>query len=549
VSLGFALQINPDNIFQEKSMHRRFIRLIVAIALALPSLIGFAQDAATLEVDKKIIENEKEHSEVMQNLEYLTDMIGPRLTGSDALKRAHEWGRQRFADYGCMNAHSESWAFGLGWSRGTATGRILEPNGLPLTLASYGWAPGTQGTVSGELMYVNATKVEDLEKYRGQLQGKFVITRPPADLTRPFGPPLEVAQGRPGAPNPPAAASPQPNAARPPEQSPPAQPARPPLNFEQMRQFREKMTQFFKEEGVLVSISDSAKDHGLLNMGGLGGRDPKAPLIPSVFVTHENYTLLWRLLERKQKVVLEMNISNSFTSSPVEAYNTVAEIRGTEKPDEVVILGGHLDSWDLGTGTTDNGTGTMAILEACRVLNAVGARPKRTIRFIFFEGEEEGLLGSKAYHEAHKGEMGKVSAVLVMDIGTGRLRGIALQGRDDVRPTMAAILAPVNDLGLQEISLRNQGGTDHLSFLPSGVPAFAFIQDPVEYGKTHHSQSDTFDKAMKDDLIQASSVLAVAAYNLAQLPDLLPHRIPPTPSPAPAAMPNSRPAADPPQKR
>ncbi len=530
-------------------MHRRLIPLTVLIVFALQPFLCFAQDTATLEIDKKIIENVKEHSEVMQNLEYLTDMIGPRLTGSDTLKRAHEWSRQRFADYGCVNAHSESWAFGLGWSRGTATGRILEPNGIPLTLASFGWAPGTQGTVTGELMYVNATKMEDLEKYRGQLRGKFILARPPADLTRPFGPPPEVMQGRPATPNPPAAAQPQGPTPKPSEPGAPAQPARPPMNYEQMRLLREKMTQFFKEEGVLVSISDSAKDHGLLNMGGLGGRDPKSPLIPSVFVTHENYTMLWRLLERKQKVVLEMNISNAFTSSPVEDYNTVAEIRGTEKPDEVVILGGHLDSWDLGTGTTDNGTGTMAILEACRVLNAVGAKPKRTIRFIFFAGEEEGLLGSKAYHDAHQSEMAKVSAVLVMDTGTGRLRGIALQGRDDVRSTMAAILAPVNDLGLQEISLRNQGGTDHLSFLPSGVPAFAFIQDPVEYGKTHHSQSDTFDKAKNDDLIQASTVLAVAAYNIAQLPDLLPHRIPPPPVPAQVAASNSKPAADPPKQR
>ena len=534
-------------------MHRRLICMTGAILFALQPFIGFAQDAATLEVDKKIIENVKDHSEVMQNLEYLTDMIGPRLTGSDRLRRAEEWSRQRFTDYGCVNAHSESLPFGLGWSRGTATGRILEPNGIPLTMASYGWAPGTQGTVTGEVVYVDAPKLEDLEKYRGQLRGKFVITRPPADLTRPFGPPPEVMQGRPGAPNGPAVGPQQPPTPRPPDQAAPTpQPAptpRPRMNYEQMRLLREKTTRFFKDEGVLVSISDSGKDHGLLNMGGLDGKDPNAPVIPSVFVTHENYTMLWRLLEQKRKVVLEMNISNSFTSSSLDAANTVAEIRGSEKPDEVVILGGHLDSWDLGTGTTDNGTGTMSILEACRVLNAVGAKPRRTIRFIFFEGEEEGLLGSKAYHEAHKNEMGKVSAVLVMDIGTGRLRGIALQGRDDVRSTMAAALAPLNDLGLQEINLRNQGGTDHLSFLPSGVPAFAFIQDPAEYGKTHHSQSDTFDKAKKDDLIQASTVLAVAAYNIAQLPDLLPHRVPPPP-PAPAAVATaSKPPAAPAKER
>ncbi len=489
-------------------MSRRLLRALVVVLFILQSCVLFAQDAAALEMDKKIIENEKEHSEIMQNLEYLTDMIGPRLTGSERMKRANDWTQQRFTDYGCVNSHLEAWNFGLGWERGTATARIVEPNGLPLTIASYGWAPSTDGTVTGELIYVKAAKIEDLEKYRGQLRGKFVIERPPADITRPFGPPPEVMQNR---------------AAR----REGGQPAQPRPNYEQIRQFRQKLMRFLKEEGALAVITDSGKEHALLNMTGLGGRDPKAVIIPSVFTTHENYAMLWRLLEKKLKVVLEMNVQNSFTSAPVEAYNTVAEIRGTEKPDEVVIVGGHLDSWDLGTGTTDNGTGSMSVLEAARILNAVGAKPKRTIRFVLFSGEEEGLLGSKAYEEARKSEMPKVSAVLIMDIGTGRFKGIALQGRDDVRPTMAAVLSPLNDLGLQDINLRNQGGTDHLSFLPDGIAAFSFIQDPVEYGKTHHSQSDTFDKAKKDDLIQTSTSLAVAAYNIAQLPEMLPHRVPP----------------------
>ncbi len=512
-------------------MRRKFLCLLVVSILIILSAPLIAQDAATLEIDKKIIEDVKEHSQIMENLEYLTDMIGPRLTGSDRLKKANEWTEKKFTEYGCVNAHLEPWNFGLGWARGTATGRIVEPNGLPLTVASYGWAPGTGGTVTGELVYVDATKVEDLEKYRGQLRGKFVIQRPPADLSRPFGPPPEVMQGPAGAPGRPEAA--QQRGAAPGQ---PPQPERPRFDPEQMRQFREKSTQFFKDEGALVVIADAAKEHALLNMGGIAGRDPKATVLPSVFVTHENYTMLWRLLEKKEKVVLEMNITNTFTSAPIEAYNTVAEIRGTEKPDEVVILGAHLDSWDLGTGTTDNGTGSMSVLEAARALNAIGAKPKRTIRFVLFSGEEEGLLGSKAYEAAHKSEMDKVSAVLVMDIGTGRLRGIALQGRDDVRPIMAAVLSPLNDLGLQDLNLRNQGGTDHLSFLPDGIAAFSFIQDPVEYAKTHHSQSDTFDKAKKDDLVQASTSLAVAAYNIAQLPDMLPHRVPP-PRPANAPRP------------
>ncbi len=528
-------------------MFRRLISLmVVAVMIALP-FPALAQDAATVDINKKIIEYEKNNSQVMQNLEYLSDMFGPRLLGSDSMKRASEWAQQKFTEYGCVNVHQESWPYGIGWSRGTATGRIVEPNnGITLTVVSNGWGPSTNGTVTGELVYVEGQKVEDLEKYRGQLKGKFIIQRAPADLSRPFGPPPEVMGGRPRQQEgQPAQAPARPGEpATPAAQQPPQQ--RPPMNYELMRQQREKINEFLNNEGVLVAISDAAKEHGLLNMGGGGQRDPQSIRMASVYVTHENYTMLWRLLQRKVKVVLEMNITNTFTKDPVNGINTVADIRGTEKPDEVVILGGHLDSWDLGTGTTDNGTGTMSILEAARLLNAVVAKPKRTIRFVFFDGEEEGLLGSKAYVDAHKNEMEKVMAVLVMDTGTGRLKGIALQGREDVRPAMAAVLAPLNDLGLQEISLRNQGGTDHLSYLPEGVPAFSFIQDMGDYGKTHHSQSDTFDKAKKDDLIQASTVLAVAAYNLANLPEMMPHRKPA--APPSTAAPEAKPAEAPVKK-
>ncbi|MDD5544933.1 MAG: M20/M25/M40 family metallo-hydrolase [Acidobacteriia bacterium] len=519
-------------------MIRRIVLLLfMASLLALP-VIFLAQDSPALDLDKKMIAFEKDHSEVMQNLEYLTDMIGPRLTGSDRLKKANDWTLKRFEEYGCTDGHLENWSFGLGWERISATGRIVEPNGLPLTIASYGWAPSTNGTVTGKLVYVNIQKEEDFDKYRGQLRGKFIIQRPPADLSRPFGGPPDQQQerrrnaaGRPGTP--PAGPGQPPTA-----DGQPA-PSRP--NFEQMRQLREKITQFFKDEGVLVVIVDSAKEHSLLNMTGLGGRDPKTAVLPSVFTTHENYTMLWRLLEKKQKVVLEMNIQNRFTAQPLDAYNTVAEIRGTEKPDEVVIVGGHLDSWDLGTGTTDNGTGSMAALEAAHILNAVGAKPRRTIRFVLFTGEEEGLLGSKAYAEAHKAEADKISAVLIMDTGTGHFNGISMQGREDLRPVMASVLAPLNDLGVRDINLRNQGGTDHLSFLPLGVPGFAFYQDPAEYGKTHHSQSDTFDKAKSDDLIQASTSLAVAAFNIAELPTLMTHKM----SPAAPAQPNAPRAGNP----
>ena len=229
-------------------------------------------------------------------------------------------------------------------------------------------------------------------------------------------------------------------------------------------------------------------------------------------------------------------------------YNTVAEIPGAEKPDEVVIIGGHIDSWDLGTGATDNGTGIMAVLEAARALKAVGVKPRRTIRFVLFSGEEEGLHGSRAYVKAHEKEMPRISGVLIHDMGTGRVKSIGLQGRYDLREVMEKVVEPFKDaVNLEELSMRNMMGTDHLSFLPHGVPAFAVVQDPAEYRKTHHTESDTFDKVYPDEINQGAKVLAAWAYNVAMLPDVLPRD--PKPRPArdvrhPRVPPAPRPEAE-----
>jgi carboxypeptidase Q len=244
--------------------------------------------------------------------------------------------------------------------------------------------------------------------------------------------------------------------------------------------------------------------------------------LPEAFLSNESYGLIWRLLKRGP-VEVEISLKNEFSEGDVEVYNTVAEIVGSEKPDEVVIIGGHLDSWDLGTGATDNGTGTMAVLEAARALKAVGVKPKRTIRFVFFTGEEQGLHGSKAYVKAHEAEMDKVSGVLVHDMGTGKVTSIGLQGRYDLREIMDRVVSPFQgDLNLDELSMRSMSGTDHLSFLPKGVPAFAVVQDRAEYRKTHHTASDTFEKVYPDEVNQGAKVLAAWAYNVAMLPDCLP---------------------------
>jgi carboxypeptidase Q len=298
-----------------------------------------------------------------------------------------------------------------------------------------------------------------------------------------------------------------------------------------MRDFRHVLYTFLAAEGAAGLLRDSNKEHGLVNMTTAASNFSAAEL-PEAFLTTESYGLLWRLLKRGP-VEVEIELTNAFSSHPVEVYNTVAELPGSDKADEVVIIGGHIDSWDLGTGATDNGTGTVAVLEAARALKAVGVKPRRTIRFIFFSGEEQGLHGSRAYVKAHEKEMAKVSGVLVHDMGTGRVKSIGLQGRYDLLETMNTVVEPFKEaVNLEELSMRNMMGTDHLSFLPHGVPAFAVIQDEAEYRKTHHTESDTFDKVYGDEANQGAKVLAAWAYNVAMLPECLPRN----PKPAPPGM-------------
>jgi hypothetical protein len=462
--------------------------------------------------DLAILEEIEKKSELMANLEYMCDMIGPRLTGSPNLKRANEWTRDRFKEYGLENAHLESWKIARGWTRGPSSGRILAPVEQRLWVESAGWSPSTDGPKKGPVMYVKAEKAEDLEAYKGKIKGAWILTRP---VTEQPSPKNKVATAF-GA-------------------------DRANMNFAAMMAFRTKLKEFLIAEGAAGILRDSNKEHGLIDMTGATG-DFTMAKIPEAFISTESYGLLWRLLKRGP-VEAEISLSNTFSDGEVEVFNTVAELKGSEKPDEVVLIGGHLDSWDLGTGATDNGTGTMAVLEAARALKATGVKPKRTIRFVLFSGEEQGLHGSKQYVKAHESEMNKISAVLVHDMGTGRVTSIGLQGRYDLREPMEAIVSPFQRLvSMDELSMRNMGGTDHLSFLPQGVPAFAVVQDPAEYRKTHHTESDTFDKVYADEVNQGAKVLATWAYNVAMLPDLLPRDPKPMPKPA-EPTPATKPAA------
>ena len=488
----------------------------LAFALSLAAGIGALraqqpqgpQKDPNADADEKILAEIHDHNEIMSNLEYLSDVIGQRLTGSANLKKANDWTRQRFADYGLANAHLESWTIAHGWTRGAARGRIVSPSEHPLSLASYGWGPGTNGAVRGPVVFIDARNQAELDAYKGKLKGAIVITSEPLLLPPPDQPPpnpMLVPYGdsmllvRPQRPNP-----------------------RPPVPGSGFRFFQER-TKFFKDEGVLATLTDSGKPDDLLNMTGIGGRDYHVGALPSAFIASENYSLIWRLLKRGP-VEVELDINNTFTDNPVEVYNTVAELPGASRPNEVVVLGAHLDSWDLGTGSTDNGTGSMVVLEAARALQKSGVRPARTIRFILFSGEEEGLVGSRAYVAAHKEELPRISAALIHDTGTGRVISISLMRNYQDEEIMTKVVAPLHSLGLLELSERWMGGSDHASFEEAGVPGFFCIQDPAEYFQTHHSQADTFDQAHEADLVEGAQVMAAVAYNIAQLPELLPRK-------------------------
>ncbi len=448
-------------------------------------------------------------SQVMTTLEFLTDVIGPRLTGSSAMKLANEWTEAQFKLYG-LGAWQESWEYGVTWERGPIAFRIDAPFTRNLTAHSWAWTAGTGGeTLTGPVALVDASTPESLAVYKDKIKGAWLMLRPPTEIWNPDGPPMTAADS--------AAAQAEREARmaafrdRGRDTSEAGRQAR--------RQFAVDRNYLLKQYGALGILTDAGKEFGLMNMS--GSPYSVSPL-PNVVIAHEDYTQFGRLLEHGVTPKISGRVDNTLGTEAVTQWNTVGEIKGTEWPDQVVILGAHLDSWDLGTGTTDNATGSVVVMEAARVIKASGLQPRRTIRFVLFSGEEEGLLGSAAYAAQHAGEMDNIQAVLVLDNGTGMITGMALQGRNEDAQLWADLLAPVAMLGADKVREGNKGGTDHLSFIPYGVPGWNFDQESRGYNHTHHSQIDTYDHAVPSDLRQASAVMAVTAFELANLPVLLP---------------------------
>jgi hypothetical protein len=488
---------------------KRSAFLLLALAAGPAAAQTSVQSAVDTAGAGALIDQAMNRSEVMQNLEYLADVIGPRLTGSAAMKRANDWTAERFKAYG-LTASLEPWQYGVSWERGPATFRITEPFQRNLVGHSWAWTAGTGGkTVAGPVVLVDASTPESLAVYLPKVKGAWLLMRPAASIWNPDGPKMTPAD----------------SAAQRAEQERRTAAFRA-ANADTTEAARKARQQFntdrpflLKQAGALGILTDGNKEHGLLTMS--GSANNVSPL-PNVVISHEDYALFDRLIRRGVTPRLEGRVENTIGTKPVTQWNTVGEIRGSEFPGQVVILGAHLDSWDLGTGVTDNGTGSMVVLEAARVIAQSGLKPRRTIRFILFSGEEQGLLGSRAYAAAHAPEADSIQAVLVLDNGTGMITGQALQGRKEDEQLWKDLLAPVAVLGATNVREANKGGTDHLAFIPYGVPGWNFDQETRGYNHTHHSQVDSYDHAVGSDLKQASAVMAVTALELANLPSLLP---------------------------
>ncbi len=560
--------------------------VLLAAALALPALAANKPKAAApapaatdpytevqpatetldLAMYQRIRDEGLNHSHVMEFATALADGIGPRLTGSPNLAKANAWTRDTLTKIGLENSHLEDWGeFGMGWQQLNTWARMVTPDTAVLILQATPWSPSTPGPVTGEVVYVNIQSEKDFDQYKGKLAGKVVLFGamrevPPVDkplFERETDKSLEdlaefpVSAGGGGL-------SPEVQARM----------------RERMERYRllDKIAQFFADEKVAAVIEPSRDG---ANGGGSGGtffddngatlgRTPyladKRVKIPVAVAAIESYGRLYRLTQAHVPVSVEIDVETKFTGDHEHGYDTVAEIPGTDPKlkDQVVMVGGHLDSWIAGTGATDNGAGTVVAMEAMRILKSLDVKPRRTIRIALWTGEEQGIFGSRGYCAIHFGsarlstapdqlqlpeymrhadgplevkpEQKLISAYFNVDNGTGKIRGIYTQGNSAIAPIFAQWIAPLKDLGVTTITNRNTGGTDHLSFDAVGIPGFQFIQDMLDYGaRTHHSNEDVYERLQPADLKQIATVEAIFLYDAAQREQMLPRK--PLPQP------------------
>jgi Iap family predicted aminopeptidase len=386
----------------------------------------------------------------------------------------------------------------------------------PLLGQPTAWTGSTRGRVTGDAMMIRADSLPDLAPYRGKLKGAIVLMQ--------AGPEVEPMWDAP------ARRTSLDDLLAPPPPAPPRAAAAPgnfQERFRRIRELRDSVETLLRREGALAILVPSSRAYGILRGGGsTPGRDARQPEpLPELVLAQEQYAHIARNLERGVPVRLELDIQNKFHSDDLQAYNTLADLPGTDKADELVMLGAHLDSWHMGTGATDNGAGSIVMMEAIRILKALNLQPRRSVRIGLWSGEEQGLLGSRNWVEKHPDLHGKISAYVNVDNGTGKIRGIWDQSNEAAIPVFEQILWPFRDLGVVAVRHGNTGGTDHLSFDRAGIPGFNFIQDPIAYGTmTHHTELDVYDHLMLDDLKQAAVVVASTVYHLAMRDEMMPRK-------------------------
>ncbi len=516
--------------------------LALTVTLCLP-----AEERVDLSIVHRIRTEAFENSRVMDHMFHLTDVNGPRLTGSSGYRKAADWLTGKAREYGLSNPHLEKWGpFGRGWEYTQFSAHMLEPAYSPLIGFPLAWSSGTNGPLTGQPSIAVIQTPKDLEKFKGKLKGKIVLVDPVREtslLTNPLAKRYSDTDllGLEQAPEPADAPRRLPGDFR---------------NLDELRAFRNKRIVFFKEEGVRAVIFDGATaDGGTVFASRGGSNDLKVPVPPPMIaLTPEHYNRIVRLVERKIPVRIELNIEAHTIEENQDSSNVVAEIPGNRKKEQLVMIGAHLDSWQGGTGATDNAAGCAVALEVMRILKSLALPMDRTVRLALWSGEEQGLLGSKAYVKQHfadpakmdlKPEHALLSAYFNLDNGTGKIRGVYLQGNDMMRPVFSAWFSPFKDLGASTISIRNTGGTDHLSFDAVGLPGFQFIQDPMEYStRTHHSNMDVYDHVSAADLRQAAAIMASFVYNAATREEMLPRKPLPKPKPEGSDRPASPPSGE-----
>jgi len=580
-------------------LRRKIVGAVLLSAMLVPTAI-LAQSSKVYVAPKEEIDKIKDeginHSQVMQTLGYLSDVIGPRLTASPGMKRGNEWTRDTLAKWGMENSHLEPWGpFGRGWTLKRFSAMVDGPTAFPLIAYPKAWSPGTDtlaaapapvvakgknaplaaapaSTVyTAEVIHFNASKEEDLEQYKGKLKGKIVLISPIREIKAHFEPQgtrstdkqlLDLAD----APDP---ASVQRQGRQ----------GNFPANFIQQQQFNAKRLQFLAAEGAAILVDGARGDGGTIfvqQATAIPTQIPQPGATPTpqprvwekganvpvqISLAAEHYNRLVRMIDAGEKPTMSVDLAVQYQDDDPNGYNTIAEIPGTDPAlkDQVVMLGGHLDSWHSGTGATDNGAGCAVMMEAMRIIKTLGLKPRRTIRIGLWTGEEQGLYGSRAYVKQHFGYLGdgstpqfggggnrgpqpltklpeydKLSAYFNIDNGTGRIRGVYMQGNEGVRPIFKQWLESFKDpkwggqdkdLGAYTLTLANTGGTDHLSFDAIGLPGFQFIQDEIEYSsRTHHSNMDVFDRIQPDDLKQISTIVAAFVYQTAMMDEMMPKK-------------------------